>query len=80
MNEDHKHYINIDNNRIDAGFDVLDKTMGDIFNLHKLTYFEAQTILSMMSKKIERNNIDQYLLETVTRFQEKMNEEDEKGV
>jgi hypothetical protein len=80
MSEDSKkHYIDINNDKIDKAFDILDDTMGVIFNEHKLNYFEAQTVLSMMSKKIERNNIDQYLLETVTRFQEKINEEDEDG-
>ncbi len=74
-----KHYIDMSNERIDRGFDVLDKAMCEIMNELHLNVFEAYTVLSMMETKIRRNNIDQYLLETVTRFQEKLNEDDEKG-
>lgn len=77
--ESKKHYIDISNDRIDKGFDIVDAALGSAFNELKLNYFEGQMVLSMLSKKLERNNIDQYLLETCTRFQERMNEEDEKG-
>lgn len=78
--EEHKHYADISNDRLDKGFDILDEAMEKIFNQYKLNFFEGLTILSMMETKLKRNNIDQYLLETVTRFQEKMNEDDVKGV
>lgn len=74
-----KHYINLSNVRIDKGFDIIDEAMGKVFNELHLNMYEATTILDMLRNKIQRNNIDQYLLETCTRFQERMNEEDEKG-
>jgi hypothetical protein len=67
----------ISNDKIDAGFDILDSAMEKIVNEHKLNFFEIITILAMMDTKVKQNNINQYLLETVTRFQEKMNREDE---
>ena len=54
--------------------------MGKAINEHKLNFFEVLTVLSMLDTKIKQNNISQYLLETVTRFQETINKEDEKGV
>ena len=72
-------YAEIDNEKIDEAFDMLDKTMETIFNDIHLNYYEILTILSMMDAKVKQNHISQYILETVTRFQERMNEEDEKG-
>lgn len=77
MSEDH--YVDINNDRIDGAFDIIDEAMAKIFNELHLNMFEALTVLTMMQSKIQRNNIDQYLLETCTRFQEKLNEDDEKG-
>lgn len=74
-----KHYINMSNERIDRGFDILDKAMVEITGTLKLNYYEILTILTMMETKVINNNHAQYLLETVTRFQQKLNEEDEKG-
>ena len=53
--------------------------MEKIINETHLNFFEVLTILEMMATKVRRNNIDQYLLETVTRFQEMLNKEDEDG-
>jgi hypothetical protein len=72
-----EHYADISNDRLDKGFDMLDEVMEKIFNEHHLNFFEGLTVLSMMETKLKRNNIDQYLLETVTRFQENINKEDE---
>ena len=69
----------IDDNKVNIGFDELDLAMEKIVNIHKLNMFEVLTILAMMDMKVKQSNIDQYLLETVTRFQEKMNEADERG-
>lgn len=74
-----RNYINISNEKIDMAFDMLDTTMEKIVNDLKLNFFEVLTVLTMMDSKIKQNNIDQYLLETVTRFQERVNEEDAKG-
>jgi hypothetical protein len=74
-----KNYADLSNARVDAGFDILDEAMVTIINKHHLNYYEALTILALMSKKIERNNMDQYLTETVTRFSQRMNREDEAG-
>ena len=74
-----KHYLDMSNERIDKGFDILDSALEKMFNEVKMNMFEALTVLDMLKLKIQRNNIDQYLLETVTRFQERMNEEDAKG-
>ena len=73
-----KHYINMSNERIDRGFDILDEAMVKITGNLKLNYYEILTILTMMETKVTNNNHAQYLLETVTRFQQKLNEEDAK--
>ena len=65
------------NDRINIGFDLLDSAMEKIVNEHKLNFYEILTILAMMDTKVKQNNITQYLLETVTRFQETANREDE---
>ena len=72
-------YAEINNECIDEAFDILDNAMEEIFNDLHLNYYEILTILSMMDAKVKQNHISQYILETVTRFQERMNEEDEKG-
>ena len=69
----------IDNEKIDVGFNELDMAMEKIVNAHKLNFYEALSILAMMDTKVKQNNISQYLLETVTRFQELLNKEDEDG-
>ena len=69
----------ISNERIDEGFNILDAAMEKIFNDLHLNYYEILTVLAMMDAKVKQNHISQYILETVTRFQERMNEEDEKG-
>lgn len=66
------------NDKINVGFDLLDSAMEKIVNEHKLNFYEILTILAMMDTKVKQNNITQYLLETVTRFQEMTNREDEK--
>lgn len=60
----------IDNDKIDVGFNELDISMEKIINEHKLNFYEVLSILAMMDTKVKQNNISQYLLETVTRFQE----------
>lgn len=77
--EEKRHYVDISNDRLDSGFDQLDTAMEKIINETHLNFFEVLTILEMMATKVRRNNIDQYLLETVTRFQEMLNKEDEDG-
>ncbi len=72
-------YAEISNEHIDKAFNILDDAMEKIFNDLHLNYYEILTVLSMMDAKVKQNHISQYILETVTRFQEKMNEEDEKG-
>ena len=69
----------IDNEKIDVGFNELDMAMEKIVNEHKLNFYEVLSILAMMDTKVKQNNISQYLLETVTRFQELLNKEDEDG-
>ena len=69
----------IDNEKIDVGFNELDMAMEKIVNEHKLNFYEALSILAMMDTKVKQNNISQYLLETVTRFQELLNKEDQDG-
>jgi len=79
MSEGHHHYADIDNNRVDKGYDVIDEAMSRVFGELKLNYYEALIVLSLMETKLHRNNTDQYLLESVTRFAKNINEEDEKG-
>ena len=67
----------IDNEKINLGFDIIDNAMAEVVNEHKLNFYEILTILSMMDSKIKQNNISQYLIETVTRFQEQTNKEDQ---
>ena len=69
----------INNDKIEVGFNELDMAMEKIVNEHKLNFYEVLSILAMMDTKVKQNNISQYLLETVTRFQELLNKEDEDG-
>ena len=69
----------INNDNIELGFNELDKAMEKIVNEHKLNFYEILSILSMMDTKVKQNNISQYLLETVTKFQELLNKEDLDG-
>ena len=69
----------IDNEKIDVGFNELAIAMEKIINEHKLNFYEVLSVLAMMDTKVKQNNISQYLLETVTRFQELLNKEDEDG-
>jgi hypothetical protein len=69
----------IDNEKIDVGFNELDIAMEKIINEHKLNFYEVLSVLAMMDTKVKQNNISQYLLETVTRFQELLNKEDQDG-
>jgi hypothetical protein len=61
-----------------VGFDLIDEAMSKVVNEHHLNFYEILTILAMMDSKVKQNNISQYLIETVTRFQEMSNKEDEK--
>ena len=67
----------INNDKINVGFDILDEAMNNMINTHKLNFYEVLTVLAMMDTKVKQNNISQYLIETVTRFQEHVNKEDE---
>ena len=69
----------IDNEKIDVGFNELDIAMEKIINEHKLNFYEVLSVLAMMDTKVKQNNISQYLLETVTKFQELLNKEDQDG-
>ena len=69
----------IDNDKVELGFNELDIAMEKIVNEHKLNFYEVLSILAMMDTKVKQNNISQYLLETVTKFQELLNKEDQDG-
>jgi len=69
----------INNDRVEIGFNELDIAMEKIVNEHKLNFYEVLSILAMMDTKVKQNNISQYLLETVTKFQELLNKEDQDG-
>ena len=69
----------INNDKIEVGFNELDMAMEKIVNEHKLNFYEVLSILAMMDTKVKQNNISQYLLETVTKFQEILNKEDQDG-
>ena len=69
----------IDNDKVEVGFNELDMAMEKIVNEHKLNFYEVLSILAMMDTKVKQNNISQYLLETVTKFQELLNKEDQDG-
>ena len=69
----------INNDKIEVGFNELDIAMEKIVNEHKLNFYEVLSILAMMDTKVKQNNISQYLLETVTKFQEILNKEDQDG-
>ena len=69
----------INNDRVEIGFNKLDIAMEKIVNEHKLNFYEVLSILAMMDTKVKQNNISQYLLETVTKFQELLNKEDQDG-
>ena len=67
----------INNDKINIGFDLIDEAMENMVNTHKLNFYEVLTVLAMMDTKVKQNNISQYLIETVTRFQEQANKDDE---
>ena len=69
----------INNDKVEVGFNELDMAMEKIVNEHKLNFYEILSILAMMDTKVKQNNISQYLLETVTKFQELLNKEDQDG-
>ena len=69
----------INNDKVELGFNELDMAMEKIVNEHKLNFYEILSILAMMDTKVKQNNISQYLLETVTKFQELLNKEDQDG-
>ena len=69
----------INNDKVELGFNELDIAMEKIVNEHKLNFYEVLSILAMMDTKVKQNNISQYLLETVTKFQEILNKEDQDG-
>ena len=69
----------INNDKVELGFNELDIAMEKIVNEHKLNFYEVLSILAMMDTKVKQNNISQYLLETVTNFQELLNKEDQDG-
>ena len=69
----------INNDRVEIGFNELDIAMEKIVNEHKLNFYEVLSILAMMDTKVKQNNISQYLLETVTKYQELLNKEDQDG-
>jgi hypothetical protein len=69
----------INNDKVELGFNELDIAMEKIVNEHKLNFYEVLSILAMMDTKVKQNNISQYLLETVTKFQELLNKEDQDG-
>jgi hypothetical protein len=66
----------INNEKINIGFDLIDDAMAKVVNKHHLNFYEILTILAMMDSKVKQNNISQYLIETVTRFQQQSNKED----
>lgn len=67
----------IDNEKVDIAFDLIDAAMEEAVNENHLNYYEILTVLTLMDTKVKQNNISQYLIETVTRFQKQCNEEDE---
>ena len=69
----------INNDKVELGFNELDIAMEEIVNEYKLNFYEVGAILAMMDTKVKQNNISQYLLETVTKFQELLNKEDQDG-
>ncbi len=69
----------INNDKVEVGFNELDMAMEKIVNEHKLNFYEVLSILAMMDTKVKQNNISQYLLETVTKFQELLNKENQDG-
>ena len=69
----------INNDKIELGFDELDIAMEKIVNEHKLNFYEILSILEIMATKVRHNNQSQYLMETVTMFQELLNKEDQDG-
>jgi hypothetical protein len=62
--------------KINKAYQELDKLMGHMVNELKLNYYEVMNVFAMMDGNIKQQNISTYLSETVTRFCEKLNEED----
>jgi hypothetical protein len=56
---------------------MLDDYMAIAVNELKLNPYEMEVVFSMMKNNISQQNISAYMSETVTRFSEKLNKEDE---
>ena len=58
----------IDDNKVNAMYNELDKAMEEISNKHKPNYFELIHVIYMMDTKLKQSNIEQYFMETVENF------------
>jgi len=58
-------------------YDEMDRFLENLVNTNRPNYFELTVLLEMMLTKIRQGNIDGYLIETVERFVENKNKNDE---
>jgi len=58
-------------------YDEMDRFLENLVNTNRPNYFELTVLLEMMLTKIRQGNIDGYLIETVERFAENKNKNDE---
>lgn len=67
----------LDNEKIAKAYKMLDDYMGIAVNELKLNYYEVLIVFAMMDANVKAQNVAGYLAESVTRFAEKINKEDE---
>ncbi len=58
----------IDEEKINAMYNELDKAMEEISKKYHPNYFELIQIMYMMDTKLKQSNIEQYFMETVDKF------------
>jgi hypothetical protein len=67
----------LDQDKIAEAYKKLDDYMGETINVLKLNPYELDVVFAMMRSNIAQQNISAYMAETVTRFSEKLNQEDQ---
>ncbi len=63
---------------ISKAYRELDTFVCKFINDDKMNYYEVMIVFAMMNGNIQQQNISKYLVDTVSRFAKRVNEEDEK--
>ena len=67
----------IDNETCVKAYEDIYKYFYELVKNHNLNFFEASHILTMLQEKLKDNNINAYLIETVTKYAENANKKED---